>query len=45
MYISNHDIEEALTLGDKIVIFTEKPARIKKSIKNDYLLNGGEKIN
>lgn len=28
--IVTHDIEEALTLGDKIVILTEKPTRVKK---------------
>lgn len=34
-----HDIEEALTLGDKIVILTEKPAKVKKIIENIFILN------
>lgn len=34
-----HDIEEALTLGDKIVILTEKPAKVKKIIENTFILN------
>ena len=34
-----HDIEEALTLGDKIVILTEKPANVKKIIENPFILN------
>ena len=29
-----HDIQEALTLGDKIVILTEKPTKVKKVIEN-----------
>jgi NitT/TauT family transport system ATP-binding protein len=37
-----HDIEEALTLGDKIVILTEKPSRVKKIIENTFILNGNE---
>lgn len=36
--IVTHDIEEALTLGDKIVILTEKPTKVKKVIE----LNGSE---
>ncbi len=36
--IVTHDIEEALTLGDKIVILTEKPTTVKKVIE----LNGSE---
>ncbi len=28
-----HDIQEALTLGDKIVILTEKPTKVKKVIE------------
>lgn len=31
--IVTHDIEEALALGDKIVILTEKPTRVKKVIE------------
>lgn len=34
-----HDIEEALTLGDKIVILTEKPTKVKKVIENTFILN------
>jgi len=30
-----HDIEEALVLGDKIVILSDKPAKIKKTITNN----------
>ncbi len=37
-----HDIEEALTLGDKIVILTEKPSKVKKIIENTFILNGNE---
>ena len=37
-----HDIEEALTLGDKIVILTEKPTRVKKIIINTLNLNENE---
>lgn len=37
--IVTHDIEEALALGDKIVILTEKPTRVKKVIE----LNDTEK--
>ncbi|CCQ93531.1 Nitrate ABC transporter [[Clostridium] ultunense Esp] len=29
-----HDIQEALDLGDKIVILTEKPAKVKRVIEN-----------
>lgn len=29
-----HDIDEALSLGDKIVIFSNKPARVKATIEN-----------
>lgn len=36
--IVTHDIEEALTLGDKIVILTEKPTRVKKIME----LNGSQ---
>lgn len=36
--IVTHDIEEALALGDKIVILTEKPTRVKKVIE----INGSE---
>ncbi len=36
--IVTHDIEEALTLGDKIVILTEKPTRVKKIME----LNGNQ---
>ncbi len=34
-----HDIEEALILGDKIVILTEKPTKVKKIIENTFILN------
>lgn len=34
-----HDIEEALTLGDKIVIFSNKPTKIKEIIHNNFLLD------
>lgn len=37
--IVTHDIEETLTLGDKIVILTEKPAKVKKVIENTFSLN------
>ncbi|WP_353094137.1 ABC transporter ATP-binding protein [Tissierella praeacuta] len=36
--IVTHDIEETLTLGDSIIILTEKPAKVKKVIE----LNGNE---
>jgi NitT/TauT family transport system ATP-binding protein len=29
-----HDIEEALNLGDKIIILTEKPSHVRKVIEN-----------
>ncbi len=28
-----HDMEEAFTLGDRIVILTEKPTRVKEIIE------------
>ncbi len=28
-----HDMEEAFTLGDRIVILTDKPARVKEIIE------------
>ena len=34
-----HDIEEALTLGDKIVILTDKPTKVKKIMINTSILN------
>ena len=40
--IVTHDIEEALTLGDQIVILTEKPTKVKKIIENEYLLDKRE---
>ncbi|OZV11664.1 ABC transporter [Tissierella sp. P1] len=36
--IVTHDIEEALTLGDKIIILTEKPTKVRKIME----LNGSE---
>ncbi|WP_313756228.1 ABC transporter ATP-binding protein [Tissierella sp.] len=36
--IVTHDIEEALTLGDRIIILTEKPTKVKKIIE----LNGNK---
>lgn len=32
-----HEIEEALNLGDKIVILSERPARVKKVIENTFI--------
>ena len=32
-----HDIEEALSLGDKIVIFSDKPTRVKAIIDNPFV--------
>lgn len=37
-----HDIEEALDLGDKIVIFSGRPARVKKVMENTYNLDRDE---
>jgi NitT/TauT family transport system ATP-binding protein len=37
-----HDLDEAIELGDKIVILTDKPTRVKKVITNMYLLDGTE---
>lgn len=34
-----HDIEEALTLGDKIVILSNKPTRVKETIENTTILD------
>lgn len=33
-----HDIDEALSLGDKIVIFSNKPTRVKEVIENTTIL-------
>lgn len=38
-----HDIEEALTLGDKIVILSNKPTRVKAIIDNTSLLDENDK--
>lgn len=32
-----HDIEEALDLGDRIIIMSEKPSKVKKAIENDIV--------
>ena len=32
-----HDIEEALNLGDKIVILTDRPARVKRIVENTLI--------
>ena len=32
-----HDLEEALFLGDRVVIMTTRPARVKKTILVDFL--------
>lgn len=37
-----HDIEEALCLGDNIVILTDKPTKVKKNIKNTFIHNQNE---
>ncbi|WP_236908527.1 ABC transporter ATP-binding protein [Clostridium sp. Cult3] len=37
-----HDIEEALELGDKIVLFTDKPTKVKRTIEYTSLLNKSE---
>jgi NitT/TauT family transport system ATP-binding protein len=34
-----HDIDEALSLGDKIVIFSNKPTRVKEVIENTTILD------
>lgn len=41
-----HDIEEALTLGDKIVILSNKPTKVKAIIDNSSIAdeNSGDKI-
>ncbi|MCF6465311.1 ABC transporter ATP-binding protein [Clostridium sp. Cult2] len=38
-----HDIEEALCLGDNIVILTDKPTKVKKIIKNTFAISQSEK--
>lgn len=35
--IVTHDIDEALDLGDRIIILSEKPSRVKKVIENTYM--------
>ncbi|HSH34738.1 ABC transporter ATP-binding protein [Schnuerera sp.] len=35
-----HDIEEALDLSDKIVIFSDKPTKVKKIIDNIFTVSG-----
>lgn len=39
-----HDIDEALTLGDKIVIISNKPARVKKTIENTPFLDKNDEV-
>ena len=34
-----HDIDEALSLGDKIVIFSNKPTKVKMIIENKAILD------
>ncbi|MDQ7781794.1 MAG: ABC transporter ATP-binding protein [Desulfomonilaceae bacterium] len=31
-----HDIEEALTMGDRVVVFTERPAKVKLNVSLEY---------
>lgn len=38
-----HDLDEAIALGEQIVILTDKPARVKKVMTNPYALTAGEK--
>jgi len=40
--IVTHDIDEALDLGDRIIILSEKPSRVKKVIENTYMETGNE---
>lgn len=35
-----HDISEAIALGDRILVFTDRPARVKKEIVLDFPKNG-----
>lgn len=37
-----HDIDEALDLGDRIVILSEKPSKVKRVIENTYIETGSE---
>ena len=40
--VVTHDIDEALDLGDRIIILSEKPSRVKKVIENTYMETGNE---
>ena len=37
-----HDLEEAIRLGDRIVVLSDKPSRVKRVIQNIYLLEPNE---
>ena len=37
-----HDLEEAIRLGDRIVVLSGKPSRVKRVIQNIYLLEPNE---
>ena len=37
-----HDLDEAIELGDRIVILTDKPTRVKKVMTNMYMLDETE---
>lgn len=35
-----HDIDEAIMLGDKIIILSNKPTKVKESIYNNFIFDG-----
>ncbi len=37
-----HDLDEAIRLGDSIVVLSDKPSRVKRVIRNIYLLEPNE---
>ncbi|WP_409228205.1 ABC transporter ATP-binding protein [Gudongella sp. SC589] len=37
-----HDLDEAIRLGDRIVVLSDKPSRVKRIIQNMYLLEPNE---
>lgn len=38
-----HDLDEALCMGDNIVVLTDKPTKVKKFIKNTFLISQNER--